>query len=182
MKEELPWYIAIPVGLIFLVLFLFVVIPIIMHQLSELQCQPYKDTISRQEIEIQGLKSQLNEAYNQLNQCRENYDKLIKENITKKDIEEIKGFYNTTKIEINTLNQKFETINNSFVNVYNILIRNYIISLVINVFFVIDLICIALFKNEIIIFSLTWIFSKIKKLKSKNKTDQNDTKNNRKEP
>jgi len=135
--------------------------------LNDLASQPYKDTIKQKDINIEGLNTQLNVTNNLLVICKEEYSRLITENITKKDIEEIKGYYNLTQIQINNLDQKFETASTNYYNIYNVILNQYQISLAINLFFVLDLFSFAIFKNEIIFFALGKAKKKIRKLKEK---------------
>ena len=94
-------------GTIIGIIFFGIFASIILSQLGEQQCQGYKDTISQKDIEIGSLNNQINQTNNQLQQCNGEYDRLITENITKKDVEDIKGYFNLTQIQINTINQNF---------------------------------------------------------------------------
>jgi septal ring factor EnvC (AmiA/AmiB activator) len=100
--------------------------------MGEQKCQPYKDEIIQKDTEITGLNAQNEELRKQLRQCQESYEKLVEENITKKDIEEIKGYYNITQYQISNLNQRIEQQNTNYVNFYNVLLNNYRLSLTIN--------------------------------------------------
>lgn len=136
------------------------------NSLNEAQCQPYKDTIAKRDIDISGLNQTIVETNNLLDQCRNEYNRLITENISKRDIEEIKGYYNLTQIQIGSLEQKFETVSNNYNTIYMVILNQYQISFVINLFFVLDLFSIAVFKNEIIFFALRKVKKRIKKPKN----------------
>ena len=143
-------------------------------QLGEQRCQPYKDTISQKEGEIQGLKTQLGETGNQLTQCKNDYETLIKENITKKDIEEIKGYYNVTQIQISNLNQRFDQTNENYFNFYQVLLNNYRLSLTINIAIGITLLGVEILsffflKSELVMF----VIQSALKHRRKKKEEQN---------
>ncbi len=126
-------------------------------QLGDQKCQPYKDIISQRDTEIQGLNAQLTETEKQLTKCKTDYETLIKENITKKDIEEIKGYYNITQTQINYLNQRFDQTNENYFNFYQILLNNYRLSLTINIAIGITLLGVEilsffLLKSELVMF------------------------------
>lgn len=137
-----------------------IVATMLLTALGEQQCQPYKDTISQKDAEILRLNSLLNSTNQQLGECNSKYDYLTKENITKKDFEDIKNYYNQTQIQISYLDQKFETINTNFYKTYNLFFKQYKISIALNVFFIVDLISFAFFKIEFV----TYLFSLVFKL------------------
>jgi len=60
------------------------------NMLTEQKCQPYINQIQQKDAEIRSLNEQLNQTKTNLQQCKDEYNRLITENITKKDIEEIK--------------------------------------------------------------------------------------------
>ena len=132
--------------------------------MSGLQCQSYKDTIAGKDNEIAQLKLQLNTSSQNIYECNNRYDQLIKENITKKDIEDIKNYYNQTQLEINYLNQRFDTVNNNFVRTYNTFFTQYKFSIAINLFFLVDLISFAFFKLEIVTYLFGLVFRKTRGL------------------
>lgn len=143
-------------------------------QLGDQKCQPYKDTISQRDTEIQGLKTQLTETGNQLSQCKTDYETLIKENITKKDIEEIKGYYNVTQIQISNLNQRFDQTNENYFNFYQVLLNNYRLSLTINIALGITLLGVEILsffflKSELVMF----VIQSALKHRRKKKEEQN---------
>lgn len=161
MADKLPWFIGVPVAIFFLIIFSTVMINI-SAQFGEQQCQPYKDTISQKDNEILGLNSQLNATNILLLSCNQGYSDLLKQNITKKDFEEIKGYYNLTQIQIANVNQKFDQFNQNYNSYYSILIKNYKISRIINIsvgfsLIGIELLSIALLKSEFVFFVLNAI-------------------------
>jgi hypothetical protein len=172
MADDIGKIIAGIVSIFGILLFL-IVASVVFSQLGEQQCQPYKDTINQKNSEIDMWKGQLNETSRLLGQCKNDYEALIKENITKKDIEEIKGYYNLTQIQINNLNQKFEETNNNYFNFYKILLKNYQLSLTINIAIGITLLSIEIssfifLKNEFIMFVVQSI------IKHKKRKEEND--------
>ena len=140
----------------------------VISQLGEQQCQGYKDTISQKDIEINGLKTQIEQTNNQIQQCRSEYDRLITENITKRDVEDIKGYFNVTQIQMNTINQKFEETNQNYNHFYSIVLNRYRWSITCNFFIGITLLGIEIFsfailKSEFIMF----VIESIKKRRRK---------------
>jgi hypothetical protein len=101
-------------------------------------CKSYINTISQKEGEISGLKQQLNETNRQLTSCTNEYQRLITENVTKKDVDDLKGYYNLTLIQMNTLNQKFDQISNNY-NTLQITYTTIYLSVAINLVLVIEL-------------------------------------------
>ena len=132
---------------------------------TDLQCQPYKTKIQQKDSDIAQCNEQLSLTKSELDKSNEKYAELVRENITKKDFEEIKAYYNQTQIKLYYLDQKFDTVNNNFYKIYNVMITKYRISIAINLFFVLDLISLAFFKHEIIFFSVSWIAKKLRRKK-----------------
>ena len=153
-------------GTIILVTVLFVFLVGVSGMLTEQKCAPYISTIDQQKITITGLNNTITELDTNLNQCKNEYNRLITENITKKDIEDIKNEMDLTQTEINVLNQKFESINNNFINNYNTLYFYYNVSIVINIFLIVfligDLISVAIFKFDMKKKIIQWFASKLK--------------------
>jgi len=137
--------------------------------LTEQKCQPYINQIQQKDAEIRSLNEQLNQTKTNLQQCKDEYNRLITENITKKDIEEIKQDFNLTQTQINLLNQKFDIVNNNFVTVYNQLFLYFSIAIIVNVFLIIfiigDLISVAVFNLDIKKKAIMWLISKFKRNK-----------------
>lgn len=153
------------IGGIFVLIIFGTWMTIVLSQLGDQQCQSYKDTISQKEVEIGGLKSQINQTNELLQQCKNEYDKLINENITKKDVEDIKGYFNLTQLQINTITQKFEEINQNYNNFYSIVLNKYRWSITFNFFIGITLLGVEIFsfaflKSEFIMFIIESIKKK----------------------
>ena len=135
--------------------------------------KPYVQTIQQKDAEIAALKQQINQLNKALEEANKKYEKLVKENITKKDIEEIKTYYNITQTQINLLNQKFDIVNQNFITVYNQLFYLFSVSVAINLFLVLfivgDLISVTFFKVDIKKRFVEWIASKVRKLRKNKK-------------
>ena len=158
---------------IFATILIISILGVTFSNLGEQQCQPYKDTIAQKDADIINLNQRLNETENLLEQCRGDYNKLINENITNQDIEEIKGYYNLTQIQINNLNQKFQETNNNYFSFYKILLKNYRLSLTFNIAIAFSLLSIEVLsliflKSEFIMF----IINAILKHKRKKREDE----------
>lgn len=136
---------------------------------GEDKCKPYMSEIKQKDTEISGLEKENFQLSDSLHQCRNEYDRLITENVTKKDIENIRQDFNITNTKIEVLEQKFETVKNSFVSVYNNLYIYFSVSIIINVFLVFliigDLISFAVFNFDIKKKLIEWLVSKIKRNK-----------------
>lgn len=153
-----------------LTLILILLIPFL-SQFSEIfrqqQCQPYIQTISQKDVEISNLKDQLDQTNKALSDLSQKYERLIKENITKKDIEEIKLLFNNTQSQINLLNQKYDIVNNNFISVYNQLFLFFSLSIVLNIFLIFfiigDLISVTVFKVDLKKKFIDWLISKIRR-------------------
>jgi len=164
------------IGAIVAVIFIGTFAIIVFSTLGDQQCRSYQDVINQKDIEISTLNGVINQTNDQLYQCRQDYDTLIKQNITKKDFEEIKGDYNLTQIQINNLNQKFEQFNKNYNSYYGILIKNYKVSLAFNIAIGVSLISIeilslALLKSEFIWFVISAIRKKKKESEDKEVTN-----------
>ena len=142
------------------------------NMFTEQKCAPYISTIDQQKTTIKRLNETKNKLTNDLQQCRDEYDRLIRENITKRDIEEIKSELNITKSDVNILSQKFETVNNNFVAVYNNLYFYFSVAVILNVFFIFliigDLISVAFLKIDIKRKLIDLLVSKFKKKRREN--------------
>ncbi len=132
------------------------------------KCQPYQQQIDQNQITITSLNLTVNQTNKLLQECKDNYLELIKQNITKKDIEEIKGYYNITQIQIGELNQKFEQINTNYLKIYNTIINKYDISFALNIVFSIEILSFLFLKNEFALIVINW-FKRKKKGSETNK-------------
>lgn len=173
MPDDLTGIVSGIIAVIILITFLGSMIAI-SSQFGEERCQPYKDTISQKDRDIATSNVALNQTGDLLNQCRAGYERLIKENITKKDIEEIKGYYNLTQIQINSLNQKFDVVNQNYFNFYKVLLNNYRLSLTFNfaVGFTLlgfEVLSLVFLKSELVLFAIRAAI----KHRAKKKEEQN---------
>ena len=173
MPDDLAGIITGIFAVVILVIFLGAMATIF-AQLGEDKCQPYKDTIAQKDRDIATYNVALNQTGELLNQCRADYETLIKENITKKDIEEIKGYYNLTQIQINSLNQKFDTANQNYFNFYNVVLNNYKVSLIFNfaigfTLLSFEVLSLVFLKSELVLFAIRAAI----KHRTKKKEEQN---------
>jgi hypothetical protein len=159
-------------ALVILFVFAIAMIPVsvmVSNMFTEQKCAPYVSTIDQQKSTIIGLNDTNSQLSGSLGQCKNEYNRLITENITKKDIEDIKQDWNLTKTEITVLNQKFDSINTNFISVYNNLYVYFKVSIVINVFLIFflvgDLISVTFFNFDIKKKIIEWIVSKFKRKK-----------------
>lgn len=164
MADDLGKILGLIAGLVAFI-FLGTFMVIIFSQLGDQQCQSYKDTINQKDTEIANLNIQINQINSLLDQCKTDYDELIKQNITKKDFEEIKAYYNLTQLEINNINQKFDQFNDNYNSYYSVLIKNYKISKAINIsigvsLFSVEVLSLIFLKSEFIWFVIKSIRKK----------------------
>lgn len=96
------------------------------------KCATYKSQIEQANVEISGLRQLNQNITSNLQQCVTEYNRLITENVTKKDIEDIKQTLSITENHLTVLNQKFDLIQNNYVAMYSSLQYNYNISLAFN--------------------------------------------------
>jgi len=105
----------------------------IANSFNQQTCQPYINQIQQDNLTIAGLQNQSNQLASDLNKSRAEYNKLINENITKKDIEDIKQDLNLSFSNIQILDQKFDSIIQNFNTAYNSVSYNLTLSFVVNV-------------------------------------------------
>ena len=96
------------------------------------KCAPYKSQIDQANVEISGLRQLNQNLSSNLQYCVTEYNRLLTENVTKKDIEDIKQTLSITENHLTVLNQKFDLIQNNYVSLYSTLQYNYNISLAFN--------------------------------------------------
>ncbi|NCP72084.1 hypothetical protein GW835_01680 [archaeon] len=155
---------AIIGGILVVFIIVMIFIPIIQGLfglLSEDKCKPIVDKLNNCELNKITLNNNIIQISSQLKNCQSDYNKLITENITKKDFEEIKNDYNIIQYQITNLNQKFENIENSQISIYKTIINNFKLSVVLNIAFGIELLSIIFFKQELLL-------ALIRKFKKKN--------------
>lgn len=160
------------VGIFLAIIILLVFVPVMLSVINSTSCQSYIQTIQQKDAEIASLNTQLTQIQTQLDSLNANYQRLISENITKKDIEDIKFDYNDTRTQINLLNQKFDTVNTSFSNVYNQYFILFSVSIVFNFFLVFliigDILAFSVLEIDIKKQIIGWVIEKVfKKHKAK---------------
>ena len=162
-------------GVIVLLIMGFIVIVLLNALTSvfqEQQCKPLQDQLNQKDTQIGSLSAQLNETSNQLTTCRTEYTNLLKENITKKDFEEIKNYYNLTQIQINSLSQEIRQFIENNIKIENNIYNKYNISLTVNIVFAVEILSFLLLKNEFALFLYNLIFKR-----RKNKENETNTTN-----
>ena len=161
-------------GIIILLVLGFVTIAVLTSLTSvfnEQQCKPIQDQLNIKDTQIMGLNAQLNETTSQLLSCKSEYSVLINENITKKDFEEIKNYYNLTQIQINSLSQEFKQFTENHLTIQNNVYNKYNISLTFNIVFAVEIFSFLIWKNEFVLLVYNLIFKRRKK-------ENDTTKNN----
>lgn len=162
------------IGIFVLIIFGIVAVSILStlsNVITEDKCRPYQEQISQKDIQIGGLNTQINEVNSQLQQCRGDYQNLIEQNITKKDFEEVKGYFNVTQIQINNLNSRFDQLSENYYSVQNVVINKYNVSIALNFVFALEILSFVLLKNELAMFLLNWVRKKRKKKEGEHKGD-----------
>ncbi len=140
-----------------MVIFALLVGGMLLNMFSSIQCTQYISQIDQLKSDVAGGQAQVKQCSSELNNCSNEYQRLITENITKKDIEDLKYNYQTIYQQNILLNQKFENISNRFITAYNTLNTYYSISLVVNIAFVFgiviyftaEILSLAIFKTDI---------------------------------
>ena len=154
------------IGIFVLIIFGIIAVSILSTMsniITEDKCKPYQEQISQKDIQIGGLNTQINEVSSQLQQCRGDYKNLIEQNITKKDFEEVKGYFNVTQIQINNLNSRFDQLSENYYSVQNVVINKYNVSIVLNFVFALEILSFVLLKNELAMFLLNLVRKRKKK-------------------
>ncbi len=172
--------VAVIVGGFLALMFILAMIPVF-TSLSKIatdsQCAPYITQVGQKDSEISGLKQQNSQLDQNVQQCRAEYTRLITENVTKKDIEDLKQEINISRYDVAILNQKFDTVNNNYVAIYNKLYFNYQVVFIVNIFLIFiiigDLISASVFNFDIKKNVIDWI---VKKLKRKKKEEHHESK------
>jgi hypothetical protein len=152
------------IGLFIFVIFGSAVIGIIfstMSSISQDQCKPYQEEAERLKTQYDADQITINQTVSLLNQCKNEYIELENSTITKKDFEEVKGYFNLTQNGINTINKKIDGIDRIY-NFYTI--KNY--SFALNIIFAIEILSLLLLKNEFALAVFNWIRRKRNKSKT----------------
>jgi len=161
------------IGLFVMILFgtfAVIILSTMSNVISQDQCKPYQEDVARLKIQSELDQIIINQTRVLLEQCRNVYNILANNSITKKDFEEVKGYFNLTQSEIMTINKKIDSIDRIY-NYYNINIKNYSIAL--NIIFALEIISLLFLKNEFALAVFNWI-----RKKKKDKREQNETKRN----
>lgn len=123
------------------------------------QCKPIQEQASQLATQVNADYLIINQTNLLLEQCRANYTSLANQTITRGDFEEIKGYFNLTQAEIETINKKIDGTNKIY-NLYNINIKNY--SIAFNIILSIEVLSFLLVKNEFAVAMFNWIRKKKK--------------------
>jgi len=140
------------IGLFVFIMFGIIAVTIIStmsNVITQDQCKPYQEEAERLKTQYESDQIIINQTKNLLEQCRSDYVELEVNTITKKDFEEVKGYFNLTQNEISTINKKIDGIDRIY-NFYTI--KNY--SLALNLILGIELLSFIFVKSEF----LQWIW------------------------
>lgn len=143
---------------IFTMLILITAFTSINNSITQDQCKPYQETAEQYRIQHESDVISISESNRLLEQCKNDYVDLANSTITRKDFEEVKGYFNLTQNEITTINKKIDGIDRIY-NFYTI--KNYSIAL--NFILAIEVLSLLFFKNEFALAILNWIRGKGKK-------------------
>ncbi len=148
------------IGGFFALIALLIFLPVfaaIIQMATDTQCQNYKQILQQKDAEISGLNEEIEKWKNSYNELNNNYQKLITENITKQDIEDIKTQAAVTQGQISNVEQRIEILNQSYTTNYTKIQNSYYISIIFSVglafFLTIDLLSVAFFKLDIKLFA-----------------------------
>jgi len=134
-------------------------------------CKDYQNQITQLNGQIAGLNSQLAETNSQLQTCSAEYNNLVEQNITKKDFEDIKGYFNITQIQINTINSRLDQINQNYYSTQNLLVNQYNFSVALNFVLALEFLSFTFLKNEFAVVAIEWV-NKKKKARKKKKDEE----------
>ncbi len=149
------------------ILFIFVIIIIntfatVNNSITQDQCRPIQEQLGNCQIQLNSTLIAVNQTEGLLDQCNRDYGELENNTITRKDFEEIKGYFDLTKNEINSINNKISEVNRVY-NFYTI--KNY--SFALNIVLGIEIISLLFFKNEVFLIIINWVKRKRKKKQKK---------------
>ena len=158
-------------GLFVFIIFGIAVVGIISNMFNTInqdQCKPIQEKSDQLQAQVNAAQLLINQTNILLEQCRFNYTNLANQTITRKDFEEVKGYFNLTYETVNTINKKIDNINRVY-NLYNINIKNY--SFGINIALTIEVLSLLLLKNEFIVYLIRkWKNRKKKEIQPKPET------------
>jgi len=158
-----------PVGAV-IGIFVFICVVIILltafnaisNSITQDQCKPYQESVEQCKIQHDSDLITINESKRLLEQCKNDYGILANSTITRKDFEEVKGYFSLTQNEIITINKKIDGIDRVY-NFYTI--KNY--SLALNFVLSIEILSLLFLKNEFALAILNWIKKKRRTKKPK---------------
>lgn len=135
------------------------------------QCKPYQEEAERLKIQFESDQIIINQSKEFLEQCQSDYVELANNTITRKDFEEVKGYFSLTQNEINTINKKIDSMDRIY-NFYTI--KNY--SFALNFVLAIEILSLLFWKNEFVLTIFNWL-----KRKEKKKKENREKKDERRE-
>ena len=122
------------------------------NTLTQDQCKPYQEEAERLKMQSELDNSTINQLNNLLNQCKFDYSELANSTITRKDFEEVKGYFNLTQNAISTINKKIDGMDRIY-NFYTI--KNY--SFALNFVLAIEVLSLLFWKSEFALAVFNWI-------------------------
>lgn len=125
MSEDIGELIGGVIGVVFLLYVMLNVIPPLADQIGEHDHPEYESTIESQEQTISELRDRIDTLEAQRDNLSARYERLVRENVTKKDVDDIEKELNRTATEIRIMNQRFETINQDFISSYQKTVTQY---------------------------------------------------------
>jgi hypothetical protein len=132
---------------------------------SDNVCAPYKSQISTKDTIISNLNSENNILNENLTQCKNDYNYLVENEVTKNDIGLIRSDINYLHNQVFYLNQNFETITENQFSFQQNIVNNFNFSFVLNVVFALELLSFIFWKQE-------FILKLYKKIKNRKKNDE----------
>ena len=157
-------------GIIVLIIFgsiMAAVISSIGNSINPNQCKPLEDKSNQLQAQVDLDKVIINKTDSLLQECTQNYTILANNTITRNDFEEIKGYFNLTRVEMSGLNDKINNLKPNY-SFYDIKVTNY--SLAFNFALTLEIISLLFLKSEFVVFSYRKIKKKINQWTVKNET------------
>ncbi len=149
-------------GIITLVLFVVIAVPLLGALFSALgavshnsECAPEIAQVADLSNQINAVKAQASVAVDNYNTCANNYNELIKTNITKQDFTDIQNTLENTNLYINNINSKLDLLQNQSISFNKTTIYNFNLSLALNFILSLEVLSFVFVKNEF----LQWIWS-----------------------
>lgn len=110
---------------LFVALALISILPGLIDSAMETGNPELEAEIDRKEETIGDLRDRIDTLESRNENISQKYERLVEENVTKKDVEEIEREINQTSSEVKILNQKFESINKQFISSYQKTVNKY---------------------------------------------------------